>query len=261
MIAFKQIPRSFFAIAICLSVSFVANAAQWDHVHLTVPDTQAGVAWYTKHFGGTATKSGPFDAILWGTNLLKFRKGEGVQGSAGSPVNHIGFAVENIEAKVAAMQADGVKLVRPVRKIEGFEVTVAHVEDPWGTQIELIDDGSASGFHHVRLLSADPEKTLQWYAEMWGGEVTNYKGSESVHAIRYGDMWLMATKAETVSEFKGRAIDHLGWNMKDFEATVEKLKAKSTVFQVGPQKSGDHMMAFIEGPDAVKIEVIEDVSH
>src|SRR5262245_27648347 len=117
-------------------IAFASHAAQWDHVHLTVPDTQAGVAWYTKHFGGTATKSGPFDAIVWGKNMLKFRQGEGVQGSAGSPVNHIGFSVDDVAAKAAAMQAEGVKLVRPARTIEGTDVTVAHIEDPWGTQIE-----------------------------------------------------------------------------------------------------------------------------
>jgi len=35
------------------------------------------------------------------------------------------------------------------------------------------------------------------------------------------------------------------------------LKALDVKFVVEPTKSGDHMIAFVEGPDGVKIEIVE----
>ena len=60
-----------------------------------------------------------------------------------------------------------------------------------------------------------------------------------------------------VSSTKNRSVDHIGWRFKDFDALVQKLKGQDTKFLVVPQKSGDHMMAFIEGPDGVKIDLVE----
>ena len=250
--------------AIVLAAIFAiapADAAQWDHVHLTVPDTQAAVEWYTKYFGGEATKSGPFDAIWFGPDLLKFRGGgPEIKPSAGSPVNHIGFAVDSVQSMLDRMRADGVKVVVDLRRLADTDIVLAHIEDPWGTRIELIEDDDTKGFHHIHLLADDPEKTLQWYVDIYGGTITSYKGVDRIRGIKYGDMWLIATTPRgELSEFKGRAIDHIGWNMKDWDETIQKLKDRETVFQLEPRQSGDHKMAFIEGPHAVKIELVEDI--
>lgn len=249
-----------FAVAI---VSPNATAIDWDHVHLVAPDTQAATKWYHAHFGGTVTKSGPFDAILFGTNLIKFKKGNADTGaSESSPVDHVGFSVDDVAAKVASLEADGAKVLSKSRFVQAGDFHFAFVEDPWGTKIELIDDTDVTGFHHVHLMTADPEKTIQWYADVYGGEITRFKKLPPLPAILYGDMWLIVSKSQdALKPFKGRSIDHLGWLLPDFEATVSTLKEKGAKFLVGPQKSGDHMMAFIEGPDGVKIELVEDVKH
>lgn len=240
-----------------------AVAIDWDHVHLVAPDTKAATAWYHEQFGGTVTKSGPFDAILFGTNLVKFKKGgEDTGASGGSPVDHIGFSVADVDAKLKVLEAAGAKIVSQARYVEAGGFSFAFVEDPWGTKIELIDDKDTPGFHHVHLMTADPEKTIQWYADVYGGEITRFKNLPPLPAILYGDMWLLASKVRgELSGFKGRSIDHLGWLLDDFEGTVATLKEKGAAFLVGPQKSGDHMMAFIEGPDGVKIELVEEVKH
>ena len=60
-----------------------------------------------------------------------------------------------------------------------------------------------------------------------------------------------------VASTRGRSVDHLGWRFKDFDATIKRLKALDVKFVVEPTKSGDHMIAFVEGPDGVKIEIVE----
>ena len=67
----------------------------------------------------------------------------------------------------------------------------------------------------------------------------------------------MKSAVQAVASTQGRSVDHLGWRGKDFDATVKRLKGLGVKFLVEPTKSGDHRIAFVEGPDGVKLEVVE----
>ena len=245
-------------LAVCACVwacTGLAAGQEWDHVHLTVSDTTAAAEWYAKHFGGEVTKSGRFDAVWFGSILLKFRRGSAeVTGSAGSAVDHIAFSVEDVKAKGEALEEDGAEVGAPNRKTQ----VVAIATDPWGTKIELLKDEDLLGFHHVHLKTTTPLSTVEWYTTAFGGEAAKYKDIPNLKAIRYGDMYLFVqNSARAVASTQGRSLDHLGWSFKDFDATIERLKALGVKFVVEPTKSGDHMIAFIESPDGVKIEIVE----
>jgi catechol 2,3-dioxygenase-like lactoylglutathione lyase family enzyme len=244
------------AVCVCAWTNS-ATAQAWDHVHLTVSDTEAAAVWYAKHFGGKVTKSGPFDAVWFGTNLMKFRGGRGeILGSDGSITDHIAFSVEDVEGKAAALGEDGAEVPAANRRKPGFR----YATDPWGTKIELLDDEDLRGFHHVLLKSTRPRATVEWYTSVFGGEAAKFKDAISINAIRYGDMYLFVQKSlRPVASTKNRSVDHLGWQFKDFDAIIKKLKGLGVKFIVEPNKSGDHMMAFIESPGGVKIEIVEDV--
>ena len=245
-------------VCVCAWTSPAAGEG-WDHVHLTASDTAAAAAWYGKHFGGKVTKSGQFDAVWFGTNLVKFRRGSAeVLGSAGSAVDHIAFSVEDVKATADALREDGAEVGAPNRRTK----IVALATDPWGTKIELLQDEDLLGFHHVHLKSPTPKDTVDWYAMVLGGEPADFKNVVNIKAIRYGDMYLFVQSAvRAVTSTQGRSVDHLGWRFKDFDATVKRLKGLGVKFVVEPTKSGDHMIAFIEGPDGVKIEVVEAIGE
>lgn len=236
-----------------------ARGETWDHIHLTVSDTAGAAEWYAKHFGGEVTKSGPFDAVLFGSNLMKFRGARGeVSGSAGSAVDHIAFSVEDVQALAKALGEDGATVGAPNRRTK----VVAHATDPWGTKIELLNDEDLRGFHHVHVKSMKAAATAEMYATMFGGEPAQFKDAAGVSAIRYGDMYLFVTRSvREVASTKDRSVDHLGWRFDDFKATVKRLKDAGVKFVVEPTQSGDHMIAFIEGPDGVKIEIVEATAH
>ncbi len=232
-----------------------AAAETWDHLHLTVSDTAGAAKWYEKHFGGKVTKAGRFDAVLFGSILMKFRRGSAeVSGSRGSAVDHIAFSVEDVNAKASALREAGVDAGRPNRRKPG----VIYATDPWGTRIELLSDEDLLGFHHVHLKSKRPKATVEWYAKVFGGKPAKFGNARGMTVIRYGDMYLFVQGAiQAVKSTKGRSVDHLGWRFKDFDATVKRLKDLGVKFLMEPTRSGDHMIAFIEGPDGVKIEVVE----
>jgi catechol 2,3-dioxygenase-like lactoylglutathione lyase family enzyme len=238
-------------------ISLSTQAAQWDHVHILADDTKAAAEWYAKHFDGKVTKSGPFDAVLFGDDLVKFKpKGGDIKGSDGSSIYHIAFSVDDVPAKRKELAESEIKVSSRVFEM-GKGTLYALVEDPWGTRIRIINDKSVSGFHHVHLESPDPEKAITWYAKTFGGEVTTFLGMASLHAIKYGDMWLLINKTESVEPSTGHTIDHTGWNMTDFDELVERLKKEGIEFAVGPTST----MAYIIGPDGAKIEIVRAGAH
>ena len=229
-------------------------AAIFHHVHMTAADPQPAIDWYLKHLGGEMTKVGPFNAVLSnGVNLL-FAKGRpGFAGSVGSSVDHIGFSYQDIAAKLKELEAGGVEIVSGVEQ-EG-PIKFAFVKDPYGTLIEIVEDPEITGYHHIHLATADPQKTLEWYANAFGGEITKFAGI--VPGIRYGNTWLLAKKvADRPAATKGRSIDHVSWGFQDLDAAAVELKAKGINFVSGPISFGGGRIGFVEGPDAVRIELV-----
>jgi catechol 2,3-dioxygenase-like lactoylglutathione lyase family enzyme len=236
-----------------------ARAAEWDHVHLLAPDTAAAAQWYAKTFGGQVTKAGPFDAVLFGENLVKFRQSTPeTKPSAGSAIDHICFSVPDLAAKMTELKAAGVKVTGEIKDIPAGGFSYAFVEDPWGTKIELFDDKDLIGFHHVGLRSPDPAATVKWYADNFGGEATTFKGLAPLPGIRYGKMWLLVGKAESVEGSVGHSIDHLGWKFTDLDAAIQNLHETKTEFLPSQAATGP---TYVLGPDKVKIEVVKAAAH
>lgn len=234
-----------------------ASGADWDHVHLTADDTLAAARWYAEHFGGKLTKSGPFDAVLFGAVLVQWREGRPSSGSVGTVVDHIGFSVENVHATLSELDTAGTKILSRARRLEVGGFSFAFVEDPWGTKIELLDDGEP-GFHHVHLATADPQATLVWYENAFEGEPSDFRRLSFIPGLRYGDIWLLVAKAQSVTTPNdGSSLDHIAWSLQDLDATVERLRAAGVEILVEPVVSGDRRVAFVRGPDGARIELIE----
>ena len=238
----------------------------FDHVHLTAPDTMAAAKWYNDLFGGKLGKSGPFDAVFYGNDILKVREGAPTSGSGGTSVDHLGFSVDDVEATLEQCEAAGGKVVGAARHVEAAGFTFGFCEDPWGTRIEVIDDldhGGAPGLHHIHVFSGDAVATAAWYATQFGGEVVPFKGLAPLHSILYdngGDeTWLIVNQAPGErTGTDGTVVDHIGWHTTDYDPWLERLRAAGVKFVVEPRELEDgHRIAFIEGPDGTKIEVVE----
>ncbi len=247
------------AALVAVAFVFPAQAANWDHVHILAPDAAAAAQWYAKYFGGKAIKSGPFEAVVFGDILVKFRTSTPeTKGSAGSSIDHIGFSVENIAEKMDELTAAGVKITGEVKNVPAGNFSYFFVEDPWGTRIEVLDDKETLGFHHVHLRSPDPAATVKWYADNCGGEATSFKGIAAIPGIKYGAMWLLVGKADAVEGSVGHSIDHIGFQFDDFDAAIKSLQDNKTEFLQGPQPADKPAMAYILGPDKVKIETVRE---
>jgi len=251
-------------LLLIFAVMFVVKsfAAPYDHVHLTAPHALEAVNWYVKHFGGEAgrfDRAGdgtvyPIDRVFYDDIALIFFEREPTGGSVGTGVDHIGFSLRNEEEVVTNIIQDGGTQLGDFIEFSGMKI--AFVEDPWGTKIELINDADLRGMHHLHLASADPERTLAWYAENFGGESDSFAGV--LPGLNYGNIWLLVARADAApAPTQGRSLDHLGWKYGDLTAAAETLKASGVEFTVEPRPFRGIRISFVEGPDGVRIELVE----
>ncbi len=234
-------------------VGLRAETFPYDHVHFNAPDPAKAVEWYLTNLD--AKHGAAPDRVVVGRTILAFVKIENAPPSAGSAIDHIGFSVADVDGTVKKMQAAGARVVTPARDIPGL-FKVGFVEDPFGVKIELLQDPEMRGFHHIHLRVPDPEASLKWYVENFGGERTKWKGR--VDSVKYTNptVWLMAEKGDDAGPSQGHAIDHLGWAVTNVDAKVAELASKG-LKTVEPRAVRNLRVAFVEGPGGVRIEMVQ----
>ena len=231
----------------------------YDHVHMSVPDPQAAAQWYYDHVGGEWV-DGRTDRLLFGTTRIMFlgNRGDARKPSAGSSIAHLGFSYADLAAKVDETQAAGATVTRPVRDVPGL-FKLAFVVDPWGTTLEFIEDEQHLGFHHVHLRAPDPQETLQWYEDTFGGVRMNLKGR--LDGILYpGNVWLLVQRGETFPSNEG-TIDHIGWRAPDAAPTLADLTARGIEVTSEPREmtlpSGLIEYFYVAGPHGARVELVD----
>jgi catechol 2,3-dioxygenase-like lactoylglutathione lyase family enzyme len=122
---------------------------KYHHVHFINKQYVEMQQWYMKVFDATL-RPGQTDFFI-GADLpgvgysLNFFRWEGDQtithaGTTGRVVDHVGFEVKNLEEFCRKLEAKGIALTVPYRKVPGMEnVSNAYITDPWGTYIELTE--------------------------------------------------------------------------------------------------------------------------
>lgn len=111
------------------------------HLHFMQADPMAGRTWYIDKLRLTATRRGTFEtANASGMNLtFSGSKVSPPIGTRGGSLDHIGFEVKDLEAYCKTLEASGIKLDVPYRKVPNLGIAVAFLTDPSGVYIELTE--------------------------------------------------------------------------------------------------------------------------
>jgi catechol 2,3-dioxygenase-like lactoylglutathione lyase family enzyme len=245
-------------IASAAELDAQSQTALYDHVHMSVPNPQAAAQWYHDHIGGEFI-DGRDDRLLFGTTRIMFLGGgESRRPSAGSVIDHLGFSFSDLAAKVAEVEAAGATVTTPLREVEGlFEL--AYINDPFGTRIELVEDAQHLGFHHVHLRSPEPEASLAWYEEHFGGVRLRMRGR--IEGLLYpGNVWLLVTRGEAFPSNEG-TIDHIGWRAPTADVMAQELVAGGVELtsQARDLQLPNGMIRFfyVAGPDGARVELVQ----
>ena len=265
--------------------------ARFHHVHLNTTDPEAAINFYTTKFKAQRQKfAGLSDAVWTGDSWLLFTKVNAPPPSELiSGIWHIGWGAEDMKSTYQKQLDSGTKFQTPLTDISGMtggaensgRFLYAYVDGPDHALIEL-NTARHHNFGHVHMFSADPIATGEWYMKHLGLTARLQKEPRTYRNVQNAPAAFMTAnhvsmivypieylKTSGVPEFKdrtelaptrGRVIDHIGFAVDNLETAVAQMKASGVKVTTEPRTVGPIKFAFIEGPDRVAIELIEDRS-
>ena len=237
------------------------NAAgiTYGHVHLNVRDIEVHKKLWVEHFDGVVVQKGPLVAVKLPGMLIAFRQAEPTGGSEGTVMDHFGFKVRNLAEVLRAWRAAGLAVGREFIGAEGFPN--AYLMAPDGVRIEMQEDKALpvkAAAYHLHFLLADYVKLRDWYVDTFS-LVPRTRGTIVTTADVPGMNLSFATSATPPVATKGRAIDHIGFEVTNLEAFCKKLEARGVKFDV-PFRNIPAIglnIAYITDPSGVYIELTE----
>ena len=231
------------------------------HWHLNSRDPVANKKIFVG-MGGVDTSNDRFQAVTFPGVLINMNLGGGgppaTGGTVGSVVNHVGFIVKNVPESVAKWKAAGV----PVLPGNNGRTDQAYVVTPDGLRIEILenkDQKEPIRHEHVHFfVPQDQIPAMQaWYAKIFGAKPRD--GGAFPAADLPGVALNFSPSADPVVGTQGRALDHVGFEVKNLEAFCKQLEADGIKLAV-PSRQGPALgiaVAFLTDPWGTYIELTE----
>lgn len=236
------------------------------HVHLLVTDVEAHRQFWTTMMGGTVVKNGPLELIQFPGVYIMLRKGEPSGPPAGSSVNHFGFIVKDMKAALEKWKAAGLKIEPTENPNEVYVVA------PDGIRVEVYGEPALPtpvSMNHIHFYPVDIPAIKAWYVEVFGANpgrrpcVGCISKPRMIEADDLPGVNLSFSPGTTTPlPTKGRAIDHIGFEVKDLESFVKSLEAKGITLE-GPIRQVPNTklkIAFLTDPWGTYIELTEGLS-
>ena len=143
------------------------------HWHLISKDVEANKKTVRRPWAASCTMANATLMMFPGVDInltLGNEKGDG--GTRGSVVNHVGFIVDNVQERVAAVEGRG----RGVLPGNNGRLDQAFVVTPDGVRIEILEDKTQGGADPARAHppvaagGRSPQGAGAWYAKTFGGK-------------------------------------------------------------------------------------------
>src|SRR5436853_3151115 len=228
------------------------------HWHIASKDVEANKKLFLA-MGGKLFMPGGNPLIMFPGVYINLNLGteKGNGGTQGSVVNHVGFIVNNVQARVAQWKAAGVTVLPG----NNNRLDQAFVETPDGVRIEILEDKTQSmpiRNEHVHLFLTETEipKAQAWYAKTFGGR-TGTRNNAPV--VDIPGVQIRFTKADTKqAPTRGRVLDHIGFDVKDHQAFVKKIQAEGIKLDEPVRKAPNgSTITYITDPWGTRIEIIQ----
>jgi predicted enzyme related to lactoylglutathione lyase len=249
----------------------------YGHHHLNVTNADEAKKFWVDALGGVAIRVGTDNReILRFPNALMFlRVQKPTGGSKGTTVDHIAFSVNNLRQVVDRIKSGGFRMVTAseappnvkvkddIGIVEGGPVSgIAYAMGPDDTKVELVEIKAQIApivSHHIHFFGAQKEMHA-WYMQTFGAAaVTSANPAAFISAGLPGLTMNFAPSQSPVVGTQGRAVDHIGFEVKNLEAFTKKLEAQG-IKLVSPYRQVPALgisIAFINDPWGTYIELTE----
>ena len=233
-----------------------AGGVAMGHLHLTVPDVEAGLRFWHA-FGGTSVMNGRLELIQIPGTYLLLREADptgGSVGSTGEPRRVPRQRHGRSQGHVGRSRPRGGGWQPPAEQ--------AYLTAPGPVRVEILEDQSQTvpiEMDHIHFNTAAPAEEVQaWYAEHFGAQPVE-RGRFAAGTVP-GVVLLFSSIDGAWAPTRGRGLDHIGFEVRDLEAFCEKLEAAGLTFDrpYGLVPGFDRLaIAFLTDPWGTYIELTE----
>ena len=112
--------------------------------------------------------------------------------------------------------------------------------------------GAAIGHIHINAIDVDAQSRF-W--TIVGGKIVQ---REKITMVQFPGIYVLLRKQASSGGSVGSTINHFGFYVRDFEASVTKWKAAGLNWE--PVKNPQMGQGFLMGPDSVRVEIYENRS-
>ena len=225
------------------------------HLHLNVRNVDENTKFFAT-LGGTPVKD-QAGVIEFPGVIVRLRQQDPTGPSVGSVVNHVGFLVPNVQQSVAKWKAAGLKVEPGLNN----RLDQAFLTSPDGVRVEILEDKTQTvpiKNHHIHFYVSEatiPEMQA-WYVKTFGAKAGMRGQFKAADIPGVNLSW---AKADTPTvPTKGRALDHIGFEIKNLEAFCKRLEAGGMKLDRPYSKNQAGVgIAFITDPWGTQIELNE----
>ena len=254
----------------------------YGHHHLSTSNIEAQKKFLVDTLGGTAITIGTnsTEIVKFPNVLIFFRNQAPTGGTKGTTADHIGFSVPNLGAVVSKVKANGYKMVTTSEAPAGRQVkddiaapaqpggaSIAFVMGPDDMKVELVEAPGQTApiqLHHLHFFSQRNTEMQAWYVKTFGATPrAPAPGSVFVSADLPGVTLNFTPSPGPVIGTPGRAVDHVGFEVRNLEAFTRKLEASGIKLDRPYTKVAalDIAIAFITDPWGTSIELTEGLDR
>jgi catechol 2,3-dioxygenase-like lactoylglutathione lyase family enzyme len=236
-----------------------APAVVFGHIHLNSADPDTAIAFWKDVIGAATYSHESLNGVSTLGATILFTKKDPSGPSAGSTIDYIALQVPDLQPFIDKLAKTSYKSFQPVPGGDSLMI-----DGPDGVRIELTADSAMYAplqFDHIHFLTTQPKDTQAWYVKTFGARPGTGDKSDSV--VIPGAT-LTFEQAESPVPSAGRAIDHIGFEVKGLEAFCQKL-TDSGIKLDSPYRSVPQLklsLAFLTDPWGTRIELTEGlVTH
>lgn len=249
----------------------------YGHHHLNVSDRDEHKRFWTLLGGRVGTVGTSRAEIIKFPNVLIFMTERAPSGGTkGTSVNHLGFSVPDVRAMVNKVKAAGYPIVTRAELPAAQEVKddlayiadqqnhVAFVMGPDDTKVEFIEVkglATAIAMHHIHFASPQVDDMRAWYVKVFGAK-PGMRGSFRAADLPGVNLTWSPAPAGVVGT-EGRALDRIGFEVKDLQTFCRKLEGMGIALQrpYTEVPSLNISVAFIRDPWGTCIELTDGFAY
>ena len=232
------------------------------HLDTLVRDVDAAKKFWVL-LGGKPAKIDGIEVVKFPGVIVFLKKGDVTGETIGTSFDHAGFWVPNGKELVMKLKAAGVKTdpTAGTRRAEYKGYSWGNVYSPDGVKVEILEDANLAipiEIDHIHLYGANgiAETEVQaWYHKAFDARVMLDPVPNAAHPVVAGLIANVEFKMTAVPDklvpMSGRAVEHVGFEVKNLEAFCKRLEAAGIKFDKPYSKSRHASFASAELSDPV----------